>query len=378
MYPPCSQWFFGVSQRLSKGCDRGGYYHELFLRGRPNLCRRIVRTTIKGRSQKDSGSSSITNAAVTSTMSEPNFYSMVHCYDTHSNDINMEPQHATVSSNLHNIEKAKMRPSASCEASSNSIEDAFNAESIKRQLHDKECHPAYLFPPVNAIFSTEPLPYHSCHGVVSSETIGVRQEQLKWSSSDPAYTMFSSDNFTSECPPYIAEQLLQGAASILLQIEAPDLRACYSQGSHFGNKTNVHQPRVGQNSDPSCSLFPTNIVVTPTPSPQHRRSVITTVGGTRPQLKHPNGVAVATGNESLLEDSAFPSPCCDKQMRCSEKLSLVSLLTPFAMAAFQNHSKGEVDDDQDWTRQVASDECFVFDDEDEMSTFGSLSVSSGF
>jgi hypothetical protein len=34
--------------RLTSGKDRGGYYHELFLRYRPFLCKRMMRTRIKG------------------------------------------------------------------------------------------------------------------------------------------------------------------------------------------------------------------------------------------------------------------------------------------------------------------------------------------
>jgi hypothetical protein len=34
--------------RLTGGRDRGGYYHELFLRNRPFLCKRMMRTRIKG------------------------------------------------------------------------------------------------------------------------------------------------------------------------------------------------------------------------------------------------------------------------------------------------------------------------------------------
>jgi hypothetical protein len=35
-------------QRITRGNDSGGYYHELFLRGRLNLCKRMVRTKVKG------------------------------------------------------------------------------------------------------------------------------------------------------------------------------------------------------------------------------------------------------------------------------------------------------------------------------------------
>ena len=52
--------------RLTTGSDRGGYYHELFLRGRPFLCKRMIRTRVKGTGSK----------AVINPSSEPNFYEM--------------------------------------------------------------------------------------------------------------------------------------------------------------------------------------------------------------------------------------------------------------------------------------------------------------
>ena len=36
-------------QRISRGQDMGGYYHSCFLRGRPELCRRMSRTSINGK-----------------------------------------------------------------------------------------------------------------------------------------------------------------------------------------------------------------------------------------------------------------------------------------------------------------------------------------
>lgn len=57
--------------RLTAGSDRGAYYHELFLRGRPDLCRRMIRTRVKGNGMK----------AASSPATEPDFYAMEPCLD---------------------------------------------------------------------------------------------------------------------------------------------------------------------------------------------------------------------------------------------------------------------------------------------------------
>mmetsp|Transcript_27060 Transcript_27060/g.63277 ORF Transcript_27060/g.63277 Transcript_27060/m.63277 type:complete len:466 (-) Transcript_27060:69-1466(-) len=54
--------------RLSKGVDKGGYYHELFLQNRQFLVHRIQRTKVKG---------SKTRAAANPKL-EPNFYAMTY------------------------------------------------------------------------------------------------------------------------------------------------------------------------------------------------------------------------------------------------------------------------------------------------------------
>jgi hypothetical protein len=53
--------------RLTTGQDSGGYYHELFLRGKQFLCRQMTRTKVKGTRFK----------AASSPESEPDFYKMV-------------------------------------------------------------------------------------------------------------------------------------------------------------------------------------------------------------------------------------------------------------------------------------------------------------
>lgn len=56
---------YGFS-RLTRGNDAGGYYHELFLRGKQHLCKKMIRTKVKGTRFK----------AASSPESEPDFYKM--------------------------------------------------------------------------------------------------------------------------------------------------------------------------------------------------------------------------------------------------------------------------------------------------------------
>lgn len=66
--------------KLDNGLDRGGYYHEYFLRGRPDLLTKIRRQGVKGTGKR--------LIAVRET--EPNFYSMPHCSSPVTN--NSEPR----------------------------------------------------------------------------------------------------------------------------------------------------------------------------------------------------------------------------------------------------------------------------------------------
>ena len=61
-----------LQQRLTApGVDRGSYYHELFLRGRPDLFHLMQRTRIKGNGMK----------AAASPSTEPKFYEMETCVE---------------------------------------------------------------------------------------------------------------------------------------------------------------------------------------------------------------------------------------------------------------------------------------------------------
>jgi hypothetical protein len=67
---------YGFS-RLTRGNDAGGYYHELFLRGKQHLCKKMIRTKVKGTKFK----------AASSPESEPDFYKM--------NPVIVTPQHSS-------------------------------------------------------------------------------------------------------------------------------------------------------------------------------------------------------------------------------------------------------------------------------------------
>lgn len=58
-------------RRLTAGKDRGAYYHELFLRGRPDLHRKLVRIRVKGTGFKSAASPA----------TEPNFFNYQPCVE---------------------------------------------------------------------------------------------------------------------------------------------------------------------------------------------------------------------------------------------------------------------------------------------------------
>lgn len=66
--------------RLTRGDDAGGYYNELFLRGKQFLCKQMVRTKVKGTRFK----------AASSPEQEPDFYTMVREHETTTTMIEVE------------------------------------------------------------------------------------------------------------------------------------------------------------------------------------------------------------------------------------------------------------------------------------------------
>ena len=98
---------YGFS-RLTKGCDKGGYYHELFLRGKRFLTASIQRTKVKG-----------TGARMASNPdAEPQFYSMAPAIDGH-------------------LDSTKSPLREQCEYSqSNNLQEVMSYTDIKQDSHE--------------------------------------------------------------------------------------------------------------------------------------------------------------------------------------------------------------------------------------------------
>jgi len=71
-------------KRITTGRDKGGYYHELFLRGMPDLAARILRTIVKNKGPRKAASPS----------TEPNLYTYPSLPDIPMEDIKQEEEPA--------------------------------------------------------------------------------------------------------------------------------------------------------------------------------------------------------------------------------------------------------------------------------------------
>ncbi|KAL7568576.1 hypothetical protein ACA910_002688 [Epithemia clementina (nom. ined.)] len=86
--------------RLTKGPDAGGYYHELFLRGKTFLTKKMIRTKVKGTRFK----------AASSPDQEPDFYSMPAVVVSPSSSPTSSPQYQSMKSSDDSISEASSLP----------------------------------------------------------------------------------------------------------------------------------------------------------------------------------------------------------------------------------------------------------------------------
>jgi len=113
--------------RLTAGSDRGAYYHELFLRGRPDLCRRMIRTRVKGNGMK----------AASSPATEPDFYAMEPCLEGDSTGQELRDPSSI---NLVHCSAPSVSDGTSSYASSCVDEGAAGHEVIPSESFSDSCH----------------------------------------------------------------------------------------------------------------------------------------------------------------------------------------------------------------------------------------------
>ena len=85
--------------RCARGRDSGAYHHELFLRGKPELAKKLIRTKVKGNGHK----------TMKLDETDPDFYAMTPVVSEEHKDVVVEPT-STVSSP--DFDRAREAPAA--------------------------------------------------------------------------------------------------------------------------------------------------------------------------------------------------------------------------------------------------------------------------
>lgn len=143
-------------QRLTRGNDAGGYYHELFLRGKTFLCKGMARTKVKGTGFK----------AASSPDQEPDFWNM-----TPVNPVT--PPQSEDDASAHSQESEEMQSSTCFSVSpivaSSSVPSSFSFEPPKPDIRTTS-QPEEM--------AIEPIPFSSESSSSDSEVLDEVVDEL--------------------------------------------------------------------------------------------------------------------------------------------------------------------------------------------------------
>jgi hypothetical protein len=151
-YPPYA--FAHSFPFLDIGPDKGGYYHELFLRGKPTLCRKIERTRIKGKGARKA----------VDIETEPDFYKMTPLPPDDSAAMGQSPAALPATQSTGTTETIRAQSLPVIEASRPSM-DTFTANqdaqqvALLQQLHFWQSLEAQAISQAPALSSTAMLPH---------------------------------------------------------------------------------------------------------------------------------------------------------------------------------------------------------------------------
>lgn len=158
---------YGFS-RLTRGNDAGGYYHELFLRGKEYLCKKMTRTKVKGTRFK----------AASSPESEPDFYQMTPVIVTplHSSEEEFsfstesrQERNESFSSESRQEQHAAAAPQL--QLSFDPLPVSFGSIYVQASVPDSRIYEAAAVPYVAVPDSIQPVPERSYADQVLDEAV---------------------------------------------------------------------------------------------------------------------------------------------------------------------------------------------------------------
>jgi hypothetical protein len=127
-------------RRITQGPDGGAYYHELFLRGRPQLCMRMVRQKVKGTGYKQP----------TDVASEPNFYKMHPIKFVSSDESSRVQQNLSDQTSSNQTQEFMCNPNIT-------MSPGYRAAKLLKGMANAPVIPLHTLPPSDPSFKTNQI-----------------------------------------------------------------------------------------------------------------------------------------------------------------------------------------------------------------------------